>query len=217
MVILEVMISGFLSGIRECIWGRSLKVDPLHVTAHAVPSVAVQVLDLGRANLTLLDENTFLGLESLRLLSLSQNDLTQLPEELLKPLPKVEKLFFGGKADETGRIIVQGNLLRFLPKDFFFYTKHLKIVDLSENKLEHLPAHSFQGLNFLQTLDLQTNHISQISRKPFAGLTSLQTLNLGGNQISEISRQPFAGLRPCRPCSWRATKFHRFQANHLQD
>ena len=69
---------------------------------HAVASVAMQVLDLCRANLTSLDENAFLGLENVRLLSLSQNDLMQLPEELLKPLPKLEELLFGGKANNNG-------------------------------------------------------------------------------------------------------------------
>ena len=72
----------------------------------------------------------------------------QLPEELLKPLPKLEELLFGGKADERGTIIVQGNLLRLLPEKLFLYAKQLKILDLSDNKLQKLPAHRFQGLQF---------------------------------------------------------------------
>ena len=173
--------------------GKVLKSRPTPCD-HAQCSEAVQVLDLGRANLTWLDEDAFLGLENLRLLSLTQNYLTQLPEELLKPLPKLEELFFGGKTNNYGEIIVTGNLLRTVPEQIFFHTKQLKTLEISENKLEQLPAHAFQSLTSLQTLDLESNKISQISGETFAGLTSLQTLNLESNKISQISGEAFAGL-----------------------
>ena len=142
-----------------------------------------------------LDEEAFLGLKNVRLLSLSQNDLRQLPEELLKPVPKLEKLFLGGKTDEKRyELIVQGNLLSSLPQKLFLHSKHMKILDLSENQLQELPAHTFQDLTALETLDLQGNEISQIPREAFASLTSLQTLGLSRNKISQISGEAFANL-----------------------
>ena len=78
----------------------------------------------------------FLGLVGLTLLSLSQNKLAHLPEKLLEPVPKLEKLFLGGKVDKDFHVFLEGNLLETFPVGFFEYTPGLRILDVSENRLQ---------------------------------------------------------------------------------
>ena len=55
-----------------------------------------QVLDLGKMGLETVHPAALHGLESLRLLSLSENRLEQLPERFLEPVPNLRKLLLGG-------------------------------------------------------------------------------------------------------------------------
>ena len=91
--------------------GNRLSVLPEKVFA---PLDSLQLLDLGRLGLQQVESDTFAGLSSLRILSLSQNRLKVLPEDLLRPMPALEQLLLGGKSDEKGTSIVDGNELSVL-------------------------------------------------------------------------------------------------------
>ena len=60
----------------------------------------------------------FLGLVGLTLLSLSQNKLAHLPEKLLEPVPKLEKLFLGGKVDNYFHVFSGRQFAGDLPGGF---------------------------------------------------------------------------------------------------
>ena len=96
------------------------------------------------------------GLRSLRLLSMSQNKLVQLPERLLEPVPKLEKLFLGGKTDKDFHILVEGNSLESFPAGFFTRTPDLTTLDVSENRLRSWTK-TFGNLTKLRQLDLRGN------------------------------------------------------------
>ena len=82
------------------------------------PLDSLQLLDLGGLGLQHLQSDTFMGLKSLRILSLSQNRLKVLPERLLRPMPALQQLLLGGKS-EKGKRFIDGNELNDLPKDFW--------------------------------------------------------------------------------------------------
>ena len=94
--------------------GNRLSVLPEKVFA-ALESL--QLLDLGRLGLQQVESDTFLGLSNLRILSLSENRLKVLPEDLLRPMPALEHLLLGGKTDENGTRIVDGNELSVLSQE----------------------------------------------------------------------------------------------------
>ena len=96
---------------------------------------SLQLLDLGRLGLKHLESDTFAGLSSLRILSLSQNRLDALPRDLLRPMPALQQLLLGGKSDERGHRIVDGNELSILPQELLQHSPRLQVLDLSENKL----------------------------------------------------------------------------------
>ena len=62
-----------------------------------------------------------------------------LPEDLLRPMPALEQLLLGGKSDDKGHRIVDGNELSILPQELLQHSPRLQVLDLSENKLSSLP------------------------------------------------------------------------------
>ena len=140
------------------------------------------------------------GLESLRLLSLSQNKLEHLPERLLEPVPNLRKLLLGGKGP------VEGNLLAELPAEVFGYTPDLTLLDVSENQLQRC---NFRHLAKLKTLDLQSNRISQLPADVFEELTALKELDLRDNELSVLPEKLFQNLT--------ALKTLRLSSNELSE
>ena len=168
------------------------------------------MLDLGRMGLKTVHPAALHGLESLKLLSMSENQLEQLPERFLEPVPNLRKLLLGGKG-----YLLNGNLLEELPAEFFAHTPGLTLLDVSENRLQRwsslhltklktldlgmnrisqLPADAFQGLTALKTLRLNNNQLSGLPEKIFQNLTALEKLDLGLNDLSELPEKIFQNL-----------------------
>ena len=113
--------------------GNRLSVLPEKVFT---PLESLQLLDLGRLGLQQVESDTFLGLSNLRILSLSENRLKVLPEDLLRPMPALEQLLLGGKSDEKGNRIVDGNELSVLSQELLQHSPQLQVLDLSEKPID---------------------------------------------------------------------------------
>ena len=150
------------------------------------PLDILQLLDLGRLGLQQVESDTFTGLSNLKILSLSQNRLKVLPEDLLRPMPALEKFLLGGKTDEGGFRIVDGNELSVLPQELLQHSPRLQVLDLSENKLTSLPHNVLDKIPLLETLDLGSNKLTELPGKIFSGLNKLQELVLRSNELSEL-------------------------------
>ncbi|CAD7087455.1 unnamed protein product [Hermetia illucens] len=115
---------------------------------------------------------TILKFVNLKVLDISSNSLTRLPEEIVQ-LPLIT-------------LIVKNNLLtnKSLPKSLNFKNGNLKELNLSGNMLTHFPDQALE-LKSLRYLYLGANKISNIS-KDIWKMSSLQILSLGGNLIAEV-------------------------------
>ena len=140
------------------------------------------------------DKDAFACLSSLRVLSISQNHLKHLPEELLYPMPALEQLLLGGKTNAKGLRIFQGNELETFPQKLLEHSPHLRVLDVSENNLREIPEDGFAGNQRLEILDLQSNSISELAAKTFAGLNNLRRLDLQKNQLTQLPPDLLAGL-----------------------
>ncbi|CAE7262297.1 Cpn2, partial [Symbiodinium pilosum] len=147
-------------------------------------------LDLGKSQLQKLDEDAFVGLTELRLLSLSQNKLTNLSANL-SHMPRLEQLLLGGKRNKFNKTIVRGNELVHLP---LLVHPRLQVLDISENLLTAMPAAAFTGLPALRNLDFCRNQLASLPEGLFPGLTSLQSLDLSWNQLASLPEGLFADL-----------------------
>ena len=159
------------------------------------PLESLQLLDLGRLGLQQVESDTFLGLSNLRILSLSENRLKVLPEDLLRPMPALEQLLLGGKSDEKGNRIVDGNELSVLSQELLQHSPQLRVLDLSENQLTSLPNYIFDKTPLLRTLDLGSNKLTDLPGKiSVSGLSNLQDLDLGSNSLGQLPAEVWANL-----------------------
>ena len=100
-------------------------------------------LDLSQNHLSLLYPDTFLGLQNLRLLNLSQNGLLRIPTRLFHYL-------------NVSVIDLSSNKISVLEDGCFSKNKYLQFLDLSNNKLASHPKDQF-GDRFLKEIDLSQN------------------------------------------------------------
>ncbi|CAL1169645.1 unnamed protein product [Cladocopium goreaui] len=180
----------------RCLQRLSLSANRLPVLPKELfaPLDSLQLLDLGRLGLKQLEFDTFAGLSSLRILSLSQNHLNALPRDLLHPMPALQQLLLGGKSDDKGHRIVDGNELSVLSQELLQHSPRLQVLDLSENKLTSLPNHIFDKTPLLQALVLGSNKLTELPGGIFSGLNNLQELDLAWNRLSELPAGVFSGL-----------------------
>jgi Leucine-rich repeat (LRR) protein len=118
-----------------------------------------------------LESTVFNGevLPVLKTLRLSNNKLTELPDEFCS-INSLEKLF------------IDHNNLASLPKNFG-NLKKLIHLDLGSNCIKELPE-SFQNLRELFVLDLKSNQIESVSNQILENLCELSDLFLSGNKLS---------------------------------
>uniref|UniRef100_A0A0N8BWA0 Toll receptor 13 n=1 Tax=Daphnia magna TaxID=35525 RepID=A0A0N8BWA0_9CRUS len=145
----------------------------------------LEELHLQGNGLVRVDDNSLVGLTSLRLVNLAGNQLTSLPPGL-----------FSSSADHLAELYVSANGLTVLAPGLFRGLTQLLVLDLSEN---HLTSSSFEpttlaGLFRLAVLSLHNNRISRLDATLFSDLTSLQILRLDGNMLETLADGVFSSL-----------------------
>ncbi|XP_037935548.1 leucine-rich repeat-containing protein 58 [Teleopsis dalmanni] len=116
--------------------------------------------------------NTIKQFVNLKIMDLSSNSLTMLPEAICQ-LPLVT-------------LIAKNNQLtnKSLPKSFVMKNSYLKELNLSGNLLTHFPEQVVE-LRYLKYLYIGGNKIRAIP-KDIWKMRSLHILSVGGNEISEV-------------------------------
>lgn len=123
--------------------------------------------------ITTLDAGSFLVLQSLELLDLSQNQLANLPGSIFQPLASLRNL------DLTA------NQLREITNETFSGLWRLERLYLGKNQLHHIQPGAFNVLGSLLELKLPDNE-----------LRTLPPLQLPRLLLLDLSRNPLAALEP---------------------
>eukprot|EP00003_Mantamonas_plastica_P024149 TRINITY_DN4463_c0_g2_i1.p2 TRINITY_DN4463_c0_g2~~TRINITY_DN4463_c0_g2_i1.p2 ORF type:complete len:775 (-),score=308.79 TRINITY_DN4463_c0_g2_i1:223-2547(-) len=132
-------------------------------------------LDLSMNNISVIDDDAFVGMVNLETLDLSGNQLKTLPSSLYG-LANLRELNISD--NQLSRLHAFKNLVS------------LESVNLSGNGLEIIP----RGLSLCQNLmvlEAASNHLGVIS-KEIIQLNNLQRLHLGSNSIDKLPKELFA-------------------------
>ncbi|KAK7110920.1 hypothetical protein V1264_014715 [Littorina saxatilis] len=121
-----------------------------------------------------LDQQSFLGLQELRSLDLSINNLNAFSTSIFANVPNLEVL----KLDH--------NNLKTLEKDVFQGLAHLRHLDLGHNYLQVLHNDTFSHLTQLTWLEVGSNRVERLEAGAMTGLNNLINLDLSHNQLSLI-------------------------------
>ena len=137
----------------------------------------IKKLVLSRNHISVLVEDTFVGLEHLEHIDLSFNKLAALPPRIFKHTPKLMSIH------------LSNNTLGTISLDVFAGLDKLQVLNLSGNSLDEnwIRPGIFSGLHSLVVLDLSSNHISRIETGWLSDTNALQYLNIGHNHIHTIA------------------------------
>ena len=124
--------------------------------------------------------SVFSDLSNLRVVTVSENDLTTLPANAFE------------HNTELTHVYLSGNDISSLPSGAFSGLARLRSLSLAKNELTAVPDVS--GLSRLLNLWLYSNQIGVLPSNAFSDLSSLRNLHLLKNQISSIESNAFAGL-----------------------
>ncbi|KAH3792755.1 insulin-like growth factor-binding protein complex acid labile subunit isoform X2 [Dreissena polymorpha] len=130
-------------------------------------------LDLSNCQLQITNEASFNGLDSLNLLNLEKNKLTDIPRNLPSRLTK---------------LYMDDNQITAIPDSIFGNLEYLQELYIRYNSIQTLTQGSFMGLLKLERLNLYHNVIATIPGKTFDPLTSLKGLDMAKNNLANIQQ-----------------------------
>ena len=153
------------------------------VQTGAFNGLKVKELSLTFIGITAIQSGAFSDLnDTLESLSLDNNKLETMPEDVFDGLGKLKKL----------RLV--WNQLKIVIPDWFSQLPALELLDLSFNNLETIPDKSFDKLHKLNLLALSSNRLTTVSAAWFSQLTALDELYLSDNQFEFIHDDAFQTL-----------------------
>ncbi|KAJ8035560.1 Leucine-rich repeat-containing protein 15 [Holothuria leucospilota] len=155
-----------------------------------------------RCNFMWLPENTFLGIETVKLSVAGNQHLTTLPESIFFGVKDVINLAFDmnrlislpenlfSNLFITGEVNFGFNHLTTLPSELFRSPNQIVHLLLQHNKITRIPAGFFRHLPYLKVVFLFGNKIENLIDGMFSG-TRLQQVFLFRNRITTVQGEPF--------------------------
>ncbi|XP_073845261.1 leucine-rich repeats and immunoglobulin-like domains protein lambik [Musca autumnalis] len=150
-------------------------------------TTVLQIRNLPNLNKLVLKRNQletmpeFVGLTSLKHLSLAHNRIQRISPEALSALPKLKSLD------------LSKNFLHAIDSDFFPSTNRLAHLILNGNEISSIGENAFENLSYLQDIELNNNHLTSLPGGVFKNMGKLRKLSLNYNQL-EINWSTFRGL-----------------------
>lgn len=145
----------------------------------------LKVLDLSQNAINSFDNRAFANVGGLEELRVNAGlTLTRLPPQPMHFLANLKILD------------MSNNRLTFLQNDCFRKMRHLKLLNLQDNKLEKLSRHMFRGeyTPELESVHLSFNSIEEIDSQTFHDIRTLKYIYLDDNLIKKIGKTAFSNL-----------------------
>jgi Leucine-rich repeat (LRR) protein len=159
-------------------------------------------LDQNYLGLNSFGSDTFSNLQGLKVLSLSDNQITQLDPNLFKKNNRLETLNLAKNNLRSSNLLnLPVSLNKLNLSSNFFDSRlnvtnliNLKRLDLTFNNLTQVSLHLLSNLKSLLWLDLSNNKIVKLNYGCFKDLKLIIQLNLSNNNISSLPLGIFVGL-----------------------
>ncbi|EPY85614.1 hypothetical protein CB1_000362017, partial [Camelus ferus] len=129
----------------------------------------------------------FLPLLNLTILDLSNNNIANINDDLLKGLEKLEILDL--QHNNLARLWKHANPGG--PVQFLKGLSHLHILNLESNGFDEIPAEVFKDLFELKSINLGLNNLNILPPSVFDNQVSLKSLNLQKNLITSVEKNVF--------------------------
>ncbi|XP_050710704.1 uncharacterized protein LOC126995252 [Eriocheir sinensis] len=120
------------------------------------------------------EEESCIGLEVLKVLFINRNELTYIDLDCFRHTPALQDLNMG-----HNKLTLDGQSFPHLP--------HLTSLYLNNNLLTNINGTLLASLPFIRTLDLRDNLITTVHPKAFSLLTHLRFLMMSGNRVTSVA------------------------------
>lgn len=143
---------------------------------------SLELLTLQQNNILYVHRRAFFGLQNLQILDLSRNLISHLHMGQFSNMPKLRILD------------LSSNNIKYLPKDVFINTL-LEKLDLSNNDFSIVPSISLSEVGFsLRHFSIGYNNIDHIDSTTFPDIPFLQLLDLSSNKLTILPDNVFTSL-----------------------
>lgn len=143
---------------------------------------SLEILTLQQNSIMYIHRRAFFGLQSLQVLDLSKNLISQLHVGQFSNMPKLRILN------------LSSNNINYLPKDIFSNTM-LEMLDLSDNSFGVVPSISLSDVGMsLRHFSIKSNNIEHIDSTTFPDIPFLQHLDLSNNKLTILPDNAFTSL-----------------------
>ncbi|XP_067135858.1 toll-like receptor 2 [Centruroides vittatus] len=161
----------------------------------------LEVLNMTRSTIYLIEENAFDNLPGLRIVDFSRNRLQSIPEPFYKS--QFSNLTYLNL--EANKPL---NKMFSLPARSNSSSSNLKILILSKTSIAHLERGSFASFSHLRYLYLSECHLASIPEGTFDNLTSLVSLDLSRNRLETIEDDIFVALHSLQYLNFSSNRFY---------
>ncbi|KAK5646779.1 hypothetical protein RI129_005243 [Pyrocoelia pectoralis] len=141
----------------------------------------LEVLDLGDNKISRVESSVFRDVSALNELNLAENRLSILRHDVFHKIP------------HTTKLDLSRNQLSGIPYSALENTKDLQTFNASYNLLSVFPD-SVQGMKHLRIIDLTHNRLQNINSTTLRSLTALYELRMSQNLVQEIKTDLFNNL-----------------------
>lgn len=156
--------------------GKILSNQKLLILPPSLGVIVKNISELSATNVGMIaiNRNAFEGMSQLKVLNLSQNEITEIESGSFTSLAELRKLDL---SHNRIQVIVKA----------FMGLKELEDLNLSHNKLTQLPPDTFDLLLNLKILNLSFNQIRELSEETFTDINVIEEFYLMENQIEIIN------------------------------
>ena len=165
-------------------------------------SESLKVLKLNHNNINKLANQTFMPLEQLTELDLSNNQISS-----------IDKLTFSG-LKSVKHLLLGHNNIDVIHEQSFKHCSRLLVLDLSHNALSSAPE-ALLSLDGIQTIDLSNNLINSVIGASFLKMANLWRLQLNNNKLSKVSVGLFKEMKSLQILDLSANKINKVEKGSL--
>ncbi|VIO87850.1 Uncharacterized protein BM_BM5894 [Brugia malayi] len=166
---------------------------------------SLRVLRLSRNKIETIEKNAFQGLFALRFLDLSRNRLAVLHALTFSSLTSLQNLS------------LTRNLLGTLEDGTFWGLEQLQRLNIAENQLKAVTGGWLYGMHSLTALDLSSNDVAWIDSSVWSLCSTLQWLDLSSNRLRTLPSLLFKKLSRLEYLSLADNQIDTIHRNAMHD
>ncbi|XP_022247748.1 leucine-rich repeat-containing protein 15-like [Limulus polyphemus] len=148
----------------------------------------------------------FSALDSLTLLTVTESDMTLVPETFKKI-----------NSNSLSKLTLSKNYIKYIDEEAFAKFKKLMYFDISNNQIMSISRKMFpQKDSLLREINFSNNRLENLPEDIFIGMNNIRKINLANNKIKTLQKKAFSEIleklveldvtgnqiRCCKPLEW---------------